>query len=1033
MSTSNTPGKTAMAPTARTYAAVLAASLSPSPSTKVTKKARIETAVTGTVAFATAGSPLKDGAQKRTEQAAQPAESQIVMDLTNSDDEAGPVKTAPVPKAVAKARTISAMLMSAARGAGTRTVAPTAKAAKTAAPAAKSAAPAAKSAAPAPAPAAKSAAPAAETSATPPAKPATVKESLAAAAGGPGSSIPATPPIVDVDNESDMDDVEASEDDGNDKVADMGTKRGRNACGHGAIDWNNESVRIAKFVNIKNTSRWNGIGHNFVRTPECTFLCLACMKHPGAKASVWTKGGNKVMNMTLFNKHLLSKNHLDVIGAAKNHTKMSNIVEKQKVKLNPTLCSLIRSAYACGKDAMPLTHYVKMVKLQAANCADCKHDCKAHTCRKCDASKACGSGITISGPYHTAEKASEMLACLSEAISEEQLKNIRASPVISMMIDESTDRTVSHNLAVYITYVAPDDSIKTEFLQLEAMNNGATAVNIYDRLKEVFTESKIDWSKLVAFTSDGANVMVGKHCGVATRIKTDWPCVLTSHCAAHRLALACADFFKEFPALVKVDNMLSKIYNYAKTSTVRTAALNDMYKERKAKAYKILKPHTVRWLSRSECVRRIKITYPILLAFFNERKKDKKDVAAAEIYEWLRQVDNLLLITCIDGVLAATAELSKWFQQSDLALVDVHQYLELGLRHLINAYTYHKEGETSNAPPSFTAPIQALIKDLAAKDGVFHGHQMVLTTPPTTIAPATTTTATTTAESDSDNDGSDTNTDTTAESGSDDDDTAPTAPSWAAFPQTLFRSKLALSSMVKKLVENIKMRFPADVSVAAKFGVLGPRALAADSGVPKYGEEEVAALAQHFKPVLGDDCLLAVDQWVMARARLIAVAKEQKKSGDVMKARPFYERLLSWLSGMGRELTVLVQIMLVLQPSTAEVERGFSAMNDIKTPGRASMKLGTLDVLMRVRLVGPPIAYQQRPVAGVSLAPYAEFDATLLGPAVQKFAAKLGRVPQRSSHNARPSRVKHRVCEIDVKALLKEAEEEAVQNVDVSC
>lgn len=40
-------------------------------------------------------------------------------------------------------------------------------------------------------------------------------------------------------------------------------------------------------------------------------------------------------------------------------------------------------------------------------------------------------------------------------------------------------------------------------------------------------------------------------------------------------------------------------------------------------------------------MRRIKITYPILLAFFNERKKDKKDVAAAEIYEWLRCVDAL--------------------------------------------------------------------------------------------------------------------------------------------------------------------------------------------------------------------------------------------------------------------------------------------------------------------------------------------------------------------------------------------------------
>ena len=46
--------------------------------------------------------------------------------------------------------------------------------------------------------------------------------------------------------------------------------------------------------------------------------------------------------------------------------------------------------------------------------------------------------------------------------------------------------------------------------------------------------------KLVALGSDGANAMVGKHSGVARRLQSDAPHLVSNHCVAHRLALAFA-------------------------------------------------------------------------------------------------------------------------------------------------------------------------------------------------------------------------------------------------------------------------------------------------------------------------------------------------------------------------------------------------------------------------------------------------------------------------------------------------------------
>ena len=63
------------------------------------------------------------------------------------------------------------------------------------------------------------------------------------------------------------------------------------------------------------------------------------------------------------------------------------------------------------------------------------------------------------------------------------------------------------------------------------------------------------------------------------------------------------------------------------------------------------------------------------------------------------------------------------------------------------------------------------------------------------------------------------------------------------------------------------------------------------------------------------------------------------------------------LEGQDREnvqhILPLVNIMLTISPSTAECERGFSAMNKIKIESRTSMSQDTLKNLMRISSDGP--------------------------------------------------------------------------------
>ena len=84
----------------------------------------------------------------------------------------------------------------------------------------------------------------------------------------------------------------------------------------------------------------------------------------------------------------------------------------------------------------------------------------------------------------------------------------------SIALDESTDLKDTAQLAVFIRGIMPNLNIVEELVQLMAMNDTTAGKDIFIALQRVLTDMKLDLSKLISVTTDGAPAMVGQEKGV---------------------------------------------------------------------------------------------------------------------------------------------------------------------------------------------------------------------------------------------------------------------------------------------------------------------------------------------------------------------------------------------------------------------------------------------------------------------------------------------------------------------------------------
>ncbi|KAK5853452.1 hypothetical protein PBY51_014602 [Eleginops maclovinus] len=174
--------------------------------------------------------------------------------------------------------------------------------------------------------------------------------------------------------------------------------------------------------------------------------------------------------------------------------------------------------------------------------------------------------------YRSHRIVDEMLQILGEVVEEPILEAIKSSKAIGLEIDESTDISVTKQLDLHVRYTDKEGRMFCQFLDLVSIPDG-TAITIAEAVKEVIIRKEIPQDRIFGLGTDGAAVMTGRRNGTAKLLTDSWPGLVSVHCAAHRLALACKDAADGVPYMKIFRKHLQDLHLYFRNSANRTSAL----------------------------------------------------------------------------------------------------------------------------------------------------------------------------------------------------------------------------------------------------------------------------------------------------------------------------------------------------------------------------------------------------------------------------------------------------------------------------
>lgn len=474
----------------------------------------------------------------------------------------------------------------------------------------------------------------------------------------------------------------------------------------------------------------------------------------------------------------------------------------------------------------------------------------------------------------------EMLDVLSNTVQEEILEEVHASSMISILCDESTDIAVTKQLVVYIRYIKNGKAC-TRFLKIKGLADGK-AVTIEKALIEICTKANISVEKIAAFGSDGASVMVGRHEGVAARLKGHVSHIISIHCAAHRLALATAHASEAVTYIKKYSTMLKTIYAFYHRSPVRTASLHEIQQVLGDPSIKFKEPKHVRWLSHGRAIIAIRTSLPSLIASLE--KEAVNEPTAAGLVKAVTTYEFVACTYLLSDILTSLNNLSLTFQKRDIDMSIVQPRVESTIFFLTSL-------KSVDGPIMKRLP-QAIDEGLA----IYNLH--------------------------------------------------PTLEKIEKFKRTVIRP------YIDSLVDNLKDRFP-HIGLLDAFQLFNPAILPVPESeeLLDHGFMQLQTLLDHYSPSLVD-AIKANEEWSNFLPDMIRLFTK-KTYYSVLSSLTSNTVLIATYP----ELSKLAAAALVVPMSTADCERGFSAMNRIKTDLRNSLKTETLDQLMRISIEGKEREY----------------------------------------------------------------------------
>ena len=213
--------------------------------------------------------------------------------------------------------------------------------------------------------------------------------------------------------------------------------------------------------------------------------------------------------------------------------------------------------------------------------------------------------------HHSSTK--EFQQSLVEVVVDELVSEVGESGVFSIMLDESTDVSVSQNVYVrYLASVGGRVTPVTWFLGIKQLSV-ATAESIFSELVSLLGSFNFKLDKLVGVSTDGASVMVGCKSGVVTRLRQVTSGLLATHCIAHMLALGTGAAADKIRYLVKFQDVLNSMFKYFAKSPKNMSKLQAIQAVLQSSQTRLQQVFHTRWLSFEGSVQAVVDNYPSLV------------------------------------------------------------------------------------------------------------------------------------------------------------------------------------------------------------------------------------------------------------------------------------------------------------------------------------------------------------------------------------------------------------------------------------
>ncbi|KAJ8892410.1 hypothetical protein PR048_004990 [Dryococelus australis] len=145
-------------------------------------------------------------------------------------------------------------------------------------------------------------------------------------------------------------------------------------------------------------------------------------------------------------------------------------------------------------------------------------------------------------------KTSQIITQAIGLCAEEQIINNMRNSLFTLLIDESTDVSVTRQKVIMARIFTTQ--VETHLYKVVALSGKATRENLFNVVNSSFEEDNIPWQNCISILSDGAKLMVREFNSVLSCIRSKHENVWFLHCTCHVAHLAASHAYSELPDFV---------------------------------------------------------------------------------------------------------------------------------------------------------------------------------------------------------------------------------------------------------------------------------------------------------------------------------------------------------------------------------------------------------------------------------------------------------------------------------------------------